>query len=63
MIYTYLTTMNDVICPTKMKEMRLLPAGSSRAVIGSTCVKASTQQRCTEQLLVCEKEGREGDSG
>lgn len=34
MMHTYLTQMNDVIHPTKMKEMHLSPAGSSPGCYG-----------------------------
>lgn len=63
MMYTYLTTMNDAICPSKMKEMHLLPSGSSGAVTGSVCVTTPAPQRCAEQLLICGEEGRREDSG
>lgn len=64
MMHTYLSKMNDVILPTKMKEMYLSPAGCSWAVVtGNTCMTASAPQRCAEHLLVCGEEGRREDSG
>lgn len=57
MMYTYLNMMKYAMCPSKMKEMYLLPAGCSRAVTGSTCVAASAQQSYTEHLLMYGKEG------
>lgn len=63
MIHRYQSKMQDVTCPTKMKEAhlscRLLPGCYGQHV----CVTASAPQRCAKHLLLCGEEGRGEDNG